>query len=96
MAGSGARRESCGLEDEVLLEERLRLHSGYASEDGENLLMPRSRDLPKEEELVHLWVYRVSAFGIDGGRKRFECHATRKEMNKDLKQRFDLLKMLRE
>lgn len=69
MAGSRARREFCGLEDEVLLEERLRLHSGYPSEDGENLLMAGSRDLPKEEELMHLLVYRALAFGIDEGER---------------------------
>lgn len=54
VGGSRATWESCGLEDEVLLDESVRLHGGYPRENGQNLLVPRRRHLAKEEELVHL------------------------------------------
>lgn len=75
MAGSRARWKFCGLKDEALLEKRLRLHSGYPGEDGENLFVSRRRDLPKEEELMHFWAY-------ESWEKRFKKFQKRRKVKK--------------
>ena len=53
MRCSGSCGRSCGLENEVFLEDGLRLHGSEASEDAQNVAVTGGGDLGEKEQLVH-------------------------------------------